>query len=56
MNCKVLCSHGELQQWGHTGKQLQNERFAVENVKLPAAELNASTQQWVTFIISVCLT
>lgn len=52
---KAQCSYSELQQWGHTSEELQYERFAVENIELPAAEFNPSTQQWVTLIICVCL-
>lgn len=36
-----LWSYCEFQQWGHAGKQLQGEGFAVEDVELAAAELDA---------------
>lgn len=48
---KAQCSYSELQQRGHTSEELQYERFSVENIELPAAEFNPSTQQWVTLII-----
>lgn len=37
-------SYCEFQQRSHTGKQLQDEGFAVEDVELPAAELDALPQ------------
>lgn len=33
----------ELQKWGHTSEKLQDKGFAVEDIKLPAAELNPLT-------------
>lgn len=37
-------SYCELQQRSHAGEQLQDEGFSVENVELPAAELDALPQ------------
>ena len=34
----------EFQQWSHAGEQLHDERFAVEDVELLAAELDALPQ------------
>lgn len=42
--CMHVQSYGEFQQRSHTGKQLQDEGFAVEDVELPAAELDALPQ------------
>ena len=54
--CVCVCvSHGELQQRGHAGEQLQDEGLPVEDVELPAAELHTLSQQRVALIVSVGL-
>lgn len=39
-----MSSHRELQQRRHAGEQLQDEGLPVEDVELPAAELDALPQ------------
>lgn len=51
----ACCSYSKLQQWSHAGKQLQDEGFPVEDVELPAAELDALSQQGVALIVSIHL-
>lgn len=48
-------SDRELEQRRHAGEHLQDERLPVEDVELPAAELNALPQQRVALVVSVDL-
>lgn len=48
-------SDRELKQRRHAGEHLQDERLPVEDVELPAAELDALPQERVALIVSVDL-
>lgn len=49
-------SYCKFEQWSHAGEQLQDEGFAVEDVELPAAELDALPQERVALIVGIDLT
>lgn len=52
---RIAPTHRELQERGHTGKELQDEGFAVQDVELAAGELDGLAQLRVALVVRVHL-